>query len=261
MAAAAAAVPAYSLVGSSARCEFELPQLTGDSKRGFAVGRAGRVPADVHPNAILVDSPAVRGLFSRIRDKTTERKEFAVFMSRLMTLLAEEALYQLPGTEAAMIETPCGHYRGLSPPPEDSLVVVSILRSGDILLDAFERLVPGLAIGKILIQRDEHSAEKSAHLYYSKLPPDTSSRVVVLVDPMLATGGSVIEAIKVLRDKGVPEDRILFVNVIAAPEGLQHLAKAFPGVRVVTAAIDSHLNADKYIVPGLGDAGDRFYGT
>ena len=116
-----------------------------------------------------------------------------------------------------------------------------------------------MRIGKILIQRDEKTAEP--HLLYSKLPPDIADRYCLLLDPMLATGGSVLCAIEVLLQAGVSADRIIFVNLIASPEGLANLQARFPQVRIVTGVIDEGLNEQKYIVPGLGDFGCRYFGT
>lgn len=122
---------------------------------------------------------------------------------------------------------------------------------------------PAFTVGKILIQRDESDPEKPAKLYYSKLPEDISSKYILLCDPMLATGGSAIKALDVLcqTEHRVPQDHIVFANMICAPEGLEALRKAYPGVKVVTACIDDCLNEEKFIVPGLGDYGDRFFNT
>jgi uracil phosphoribosyltransferase len=112
-------------------------------------------------------------------------------------------------------------------------------------------------IGKILIQRNEETAQPK--LYYEKLPPDVSDRWVLLLDPMLATGGSAIMAVEVLKARGVPEERILFLNLIASPEGIRNFAEKVPRVRVITAFVDQGMNEAKYIIPGLGDFGDRYF--
>jgi uracil phosphoribosyltransferase len=117
-------------------------------------------------------------------------------------------------------------------------------------------------VGKILCQRDESHPDKAAKLFYSKFPRDIAElEYVILVDPMLATGGSAMLAIETLIKEGVKEERILFLNVVSCPEGLDALTKHYPKIQIVTAAVDSHLNEDKYIVPGLGDFGDRYYST
>lgn len=139
-----------------------------------------------------------------------------------------------------------------------NIVAVSIIRAGDSLLDAFLRIVPEASVGKILIQRDEETAMPV--LMYSKLPP-LASKKVVLCDPMLATGGSAICAVKVLVENGADPGSIFFLNVLSCPEGLAAMAAAYPDVKVITGAIDEKLTPKRYIAPGLGDYGDRFYGT
>jgi len=118
-----------------------------------------------------------------------------------------------------------------------------------------------VAVGKILIQRDESADDKRPVLYYKKLPKDINERFIILVDPMLATAGSAKMAIKVLGESGVKPERIMFLNLICAPEGLAALTAEYPDVRVITAAVDQKLNSQMFIVPGLGDYGDRYYQT
>eukprot|EP00658_Telonema_sp_P-2_P032232 TRINITY_DN2391_c0_g1_i1.p1 TRINITY_DN2391_c0_g1~~TRINITY_DN2391_c0_g1_i1.p1 ORF type:complete len:165 (-),score=55.96 TRINITY_DN2391_c0_g1_i1:457-951(-) len=138
---------------------------------------------------------------------------------------------------------------------------VSIVRAGESMEQALRDVIKGVRIGKILIQRQEDTEEKAAQLYYSKLPNDIKDRQVMLLDPMLASGGSAICAVKVLIDAGCPEEQITFVNLVSCPEGLANLAKAYPKIKIVTSFVDPILNKDKWIIPGLGDFGDRFYGT
>ena len=138
---------------------------------------------------------------------------------------------------------------------------MSIMRSGDLLLEPLRRLVPGVAVGKLLIQRDEASRDKHAVMMYDKLPKDIASRHVLLCDPMLATGGSAIKAIQCLVGHGVAAKSITFINLVSCPEGIAALAGAFPEVIIVTLAIDEGLTENKYIYPGLGDCGDRALST
>lgn len=234
---------------------------TGGSKpcMNAADGACGSVH---HPNCVVLQSRALRLLFSKLRDESTSVKEFAYTGNRLMGMLAEEALAHLPGTVPADVRTPCGVYHGLVAPPTEALAAVSIVRAGDSLLRAVRKVAPGIAVGKVLIQRDEATADKRAVLSYMKLPRDMSGKAgVLLVDPMLATGGSACKAIEQLVLAGVPPERILFVNVVCCPEGLRRLAAEWPAVRVVTAAVDEGLNEHKFLVPGLGDFGDRYFGT
>lgn len=213
-----------------------------------------------HPNLVVVDSPAIRGLFTMIRDKDLEPARFAPAANRLMNMLAELGLGFAASVQPKTVETPCGVYHGVRLLTEKDIVVVSIVRGGDALQTAVSKIIPGAPVGKILIQRDETTDEKKPILLYQKLP-DLGSRTVVLTDPMLATGGSAIRAIKQLLEAGAKEDQILFLTVVSSPEGLRRLGKEYPSIRVVTCAVDSHLNEHKYIVPGLGDFGDRYYGT
>ena len=172
-------------------------------------------------------------------------------------MLIEEALALLPSTPVT-VETPCGPYTGCKLPEEHRICAVSILRAADCMLGEVRAMMPSVAVGKILIQRDEATA--LPQLMYSKLPPDVATRPVLLLDPMLATGGSAVAAVKVLVEAGVPPENIVFVNIVCVREGLAALAAAYPAVKVVTGAIDPILNEKKYIVPGLGDFGDRYFG-
>jgi len=175
--------------------------------------------------------------------------------------LAEEALAGFP-TTACDIKTPCAPFRGVKSVSPDGICAISIVRSGDALLESVRLCEPAVRVGKILIQRDEDHPDKIAKLFYSKLPPKVSEMHVLLCDPMLATGGSAILALEVLVDKyKVDPNRIVFANMICAPEGLKALSNSYPQVKVVTACVDERLNDDKYIVPGLGDYGDRFFNT
>lgn len=218
---------------------------------------------DHHPRLVLSPSKAHKILFSKMRDKTTSSEDFVKYSKRTMRLLAEDALAEFPAKDVT-IETPCGPFGGLESLAPTDICAVSIVRSGDALLETVRDILPGCKVGKILIQRDESHPLKLAKLFYSKLPPNisNSNMYVLLCDPMLATGGSAIAALDVLvNDNGVDPCHIIFANMICAPEGLQALAKSYPDVKIVTAVVDEKLNDDKFIVPGLGDYGDRFFNT
>eukprot|EP01036_Dinobryon_divergens_P032629 gene32628-42263_t len=139
------------------------------------------------------------------------------------------------------------------------ITAVSIIRAGDSMLDAFMAIAPEASVGKILIQRDEETSLPI--LFYSKLPPSISTKKVVLLDPMLATGGSAKCAVDVLLKNGVPESNIYFFNVVSCPAGIASLTSAYPSMKIITGCIDEGLNEKNYIIPGLGDYGDRYYGT
>lgn len=139
-----------------------------------------------------------------------------------------------------------------------SIVAISIIRAGDSMLDCFLRIVPEASVGKILIQRDEETAKPV--FLYSKLP-DLTNKTVILLDPMLATGGSANEAIRLLLTRGAVEENIAFFSVVSCPEGIANVSLKYPNVKLITAEVDSGLNERSYIVPGLGDYGDRYFGT
>lgn len=179
-----------------------------------------------------------------------------------MRLVLEDALAEFSSQDCA-IETPCGPFQGVARSiAADHICAVSIIRSGDALTEAIREIEPGVTIGKILIQRDESHPNKIARLFYSKMPSAIASMHVLLCDPMLATGGSALLAVKTLCEThNVDPTRIIFCNVICAPEGLKAMADAYPMIKIVTACVDECLNENKYIVPGLGDYGDRFFNT
>ncbi|KAJ0308178.1 hypothetical protein COL516b_003447 [Colletotrichum fioriniae] len=192
---------------------------------------------------------------SIIRDKNTERGDFIFYSNRIIRLLVEEGLNHLPTVEHD-VTTPIGRtYSGLM--FQGKICGVSIMRAGEAMEQGLRDCCRSVRIGKILIQRDEETAQPK--LFYDKLPEDIAQRWVLLLDPMFATGGSAIMAVQVLKARGVPEDRILFLNLIASPEGIKNFTAKFPKLRVVTAFVDQGLDEKNYIIPGLGDFGDRFY--
>jgi uracil phosphoribosyltransferase len=202
----------------------------------------------------LVSHPLVHDALAQLRDKTTPPDEFRRLATRISVLLATEALRDLP-TAKSTVDTPLG-------PAETTrlatdVVVVPVLRAGLGMLDAVLELVPSARVGYIGLQRDESTAIASQ--YYSKLPRGLSSSYVLMIDPMLATGGSASAALEVLRQMGA--SRVRIVCIVAAPEGVAVVEREHPDVSIYTPVVDSHLNAQKYIVPGLGDFGDRLYGT
>merc|ERR1712166_247141 len=214
----------------------------------------------IHSNVRIMHlTPQLLALHTKIRDGQCTRDDFVFYSNRIMRLLVEEALAMLP-FDPVQITTPTGStFDGYM--FKTSLVGVSIVRAGESMEQSLRDVVKGVRIGKILIQRNEESADKEAKLYYSKLPGDIANREVLLLDPMLASGGSAICAVKVLLEAGVPEEKITFVNLVACPEGLANLVRAHPKMTIVTSFVDPVLNSNKWIIPGLGDFGDRFYGT
>ncbi|GAA4207862.1 uracil phosphoribosyltransferase [Streptosporangium oxazolinicum] len=208
---------------------------------------------------LVVDHPLVAHKLTALRDVNTDSPTFRRLADELVTLLAYEATRHVRVTEWS-VETPVAPARGVRlahPYP----LVVPILRAGLGMLEGMTRLLPTAEVGFLGMIRDESTLE--AETYATRLPDDLSGRQVYVVDPMLATGGTLAAAIKFLFDRGA--DDVTALCLLAAPEGIAHLDDAFAGtgkpIRLVTAALDERLNENGYIVPGLGDAGDRLYGV
>jgi len=213
-------------------------------------------PAAIPPNVITLRQTAqLEALYTIIRDQHTSRGDFIFYSDRIIRLLVEEGLNYLP-VVPKNVQTPTGaQYDGVG--FEGRICGVSILRSGEAMEQGLREVCRSVRIGKILIQRDEVTALPK--LFYSKLPDDIASRYVLLLDPMLATGGSAIKAAEVLKESGVPEEKIIFINLISSPEGLANFCAKVPKCRVITGWIDKALNERKFIIPGLGDFGERRY--
>ncbi len=203
----------------------------------------------------VVAHPLVQHKLSIMRDKDTSTKSFRQLLKEISLLLGYEILRELP-LEKREIETPVA----LMQAPflaGKKLSLVSILRAGNGLLDGMLELVPSARVGHIGLYRDPKTLEPVE--YYAKLPEELDNRIVIVVDPMLATGNSAAAAITQLKKRGA--DTIRFLCLLAAPEGIATLQKAHPDVPIVTASIDEKLDEKGYIIPGLGDAGDRMFGT
>jgi uracil phosphoribosyltransferase len=196
----------------------------------------------------------VHDVLLRLRDVGTRPDMFRVMARRISLLLAAEATRDLQVRETT-VETPLGTARGREVAAE--VVVVPVLRAGLGMLEAFLEVVPKARVGHIGLQRDEATAVASQ--YYAKFPTSLQDSVVFMVDPMLATGGSAVAAIDLLRRQGARDIRLLCI--VAAPEGVALLEQHYPDVRIYTPVVDERLNSQKFIVPGLGDFGDRLYGT
>jgi uracil phosphoribosyltransferase len=208
----------------------------------------------MHPRLEVVDHPLASRHLAVLRDRTTPSQTFRAVLSDVSMLLLYEGLRDLRVDETT-VETPLGTApaRRLA----DDIVVVAIMRAGLGMVDGALRLVPEARVGHLGVYRDEEVLRPVN--YYESLPPGLGGSEVVVADPMLATGGSAVHALDVV--KAHAPARVRFVCLVAAPEGLEALAKAHPDIAVTTAAVDDHLDERGYIVPGLGDAGDRLYGT
>ncbi|MEZ5277528.1 MAG: uracil phosphoribosyltransferase [Opitutaceae bacterium] len=201
----------------------------------------------------VLNHPVAKHLLTRLRDRTTDAATFRALCHRLTTFLVIEATRDLE-TCPDQVETPLESFEGSALARE--LVVVPILRAGLGMLHTVTDLFPKVAVGYVGLERDHQTAE--ARSYYCKLPP-LEGRCVLVVDPMLATGGSAEQAIALLKDAGGNDVRL--IAMVAAPEGVARVEASFPEVAIFTAGLDRGLDERKYIRPGLGDFGDRLYGT
>ena len=207
-------------------------------------------------NVIELDHPLIEHKLGILRDKKTGTKEFREIIEEIGVYLCYKAMEDAK-TEDITIETPiCSmNTKRLN---EDNYAFVPILRAGMGMLDGIIKVIPNAKIGHIGMYRDDTNDYKPVN-YFFKVPKNIENKEVILLDPMLATGGSAEDAIELLKEKGVK--KIKFLCIIAAPEGLERVYKRHPDVKIYCAHIDEKLNDDAYIVPGLGDAGDRIFGT
>ena len=207
------------------------------------------------PTLHIVNHPLVQHKLSVMRDKNTSVKDFRTLVGEIAMLLTYEATRDLPMTTKT-IETPLCSYEAPVLAGK-KMAIVPILRAGLGMVDGMLTLIPAAKVGHIGLYRDEETAKPIE--YFCKLPCDISEREVIVVDPMLATGGSAIDAVSMIKKHGAAN--IKFMCIIAAPEGLAAFGKVHPDVKVYVGALDEKLNDRNYIVPGLGDAGDRIFGT
>ena len=204
---------------------------------------------------VILDHPLITHKISIMRDRRTGTKDFRTLTEEVAMLMTYEALRDLP-TEIRHITTPVAEadvqiITGKKP------AIVPILRAGLGMVTGILALSPSSKVGHIGLYRDEKTHEP--HEYYANLPKDMDKRLIIIPDPMLATGGSAVQAVDYIKSKG--GKHIKFMCIIAAPEGLKALSEAHPDIDIYVGALDDHLNENAYIVPGLGDAGDRIFGT
>ncbi len=202
----------------------------------------------------VIDHPLVAHYLTRLRDRETAPDEFRDASDKIITLLLYEATRDLR-VESLRIQTPIEQTTGQT--IADRVVAVPILRAGLGLMGPVLDLLPKVTVGYIGLERDERTAIASR--YYVKLPPDIKGKTVILLDPMLATGGSACKAVEILKE--YQPASVQLICVVAAPEGIKTLQESHPDVKIFAAARDRELNAQKYIMPGLGDYGDRLFGT
>lgn len=204
---------------------------------------------------IIMTHPLIKHKIGIIRRKETGNRDFRALISEIASLMCYEATKDLP-LDKVEIETPICKTE-VDELSGKKLAIVPILRAGLGMVDGMLNMIPAAKVGHVGLYRDENTHEPIE--YYFKIPEDISQREVFVVDPMLATGGSAVDAISMLKKRGAK--KIIFMCIIAAPEGVERLKSAHPDVDIYIGALDEKLNDEKYIVPGLGDAGDRIFGT
>lgn len=208
-----------------------------------------------YKNVHILDHPLIRHKLAIIRDKNTNTKQFREIISELATLMAYESFKDVP-TQEIEVETPLETTKQMVV-KENSIAIVPILRAGLGMVDGILSLFPAAKVGHIGLYRNEETLEPEE--YYCKLPSHIDEKVVMVVDPMLATGGSAVDAINMLKKRGCKNIKLM--SIIAAPQGVEKVAKAHPDVEIYVSTLDRTLNEHGYILPGLGDAGDRIFGT
>ena len=205
--------------------------------------------------AIVLENPLIKHKLSIIRNKNTGTKEFREIIGEIATFLCYEAMADAKLQEVE-VETPIGKTT-CQKLDEKQYAFVPILRAGTGMLDGLLKAIPNAKIGHVGLYRNEETLQPTR--YYYKMPKDIEEKEVIVLDPMLATGGSAVDTITMLKEDGVK--KIKFLCVLSAPEGIKKLQEVHPDVQIYTASIDEKLNEVGYIVPGLGDAGDRIFGT
>ena len=208
-----------------------------------------------YPNVHILDHPLIRHKVAPLRDVRTNTKDFREIITEVATLMAYESFKDVP-TETVTVQTPFEKVEQ-QVVKNDSVAIIPILRAGLGMVDGVFKLFPTAKVGHIGLYRNEETLEPVE--YYCKLPKDIENKVVMVLDPMLATGGSSSAAIGMLKAKGCK--RIKLMSIIAAPEGVEKVASEHPDIEIYISTLDRCLNEIGYIIPGLGDAGDRIFGT
>lgn len=216
--------------------------------------RRGRAAAAGGKGVTVINHPLVQHNLTRLRDQRTQSQEFRRCLSEVAALMIYEATRSF-AVRGVSVKTPLATAKGFR--LEREVVLVPILRAGLGMMDSILQLIPDARVGFIGLKRDEATAK--AAVYHKSLPPDLSRFEVILIDPMLATGGSTVAAMDLLAELGAK--RVRLVNLVAAPEGIRLVRQHYPKLPIFTAAVDRKLNSKAYILPGLGDAGDRLFGV
>lgn len=209
-----------------------------------------------YDNVVIFDHPLIRHKIAILRDEKTSMKEFRELVEEITTLMTYESLKDDVPTTEIEVKTPLETCKQ-QVVKDNAIAIVPILRAGLGMVNGVHVLFPSARVGHIGMYRDEETLEPQS--YYCKLPADIEDKLVLVVDPMLATGGSACDAIKLLKERGCKH--IKFMAIIGAPEGVSRVAETYPDVKIYVSTLDRCLNENGYILPGLGDAGDRLFGT
>lgn len=206
---------------------------------------------------VLEQTNQLLALHAKIRNKDCAHQDFVFHADQIIRLLLDKARNLLP-FKPHNVTTPVGEiFEGKA--LDTKVCAVSVIRAGESMESELRYMQLGMPMGKILIQRNKET--KLPKLYYSNLPDDISERHVFLLEPMLATGGSALEAIAVLKNANVKEENIVFINLLASPEGLDRVVTTYPKIQMVTSSVEKRLNEHAFMIPGIGDFGDRYFGT
>jgi len=209
-----------------------------------------------YDNVVIFDHPLIRHKIAILRDEKTSMKEFRELVEEITTLITDECLKEGVPTEEKTVKTPLETCTQ-QVVKDNAIAIVPILRAGLGMVNGIHVLFPSARVGHVGMYRDEETLQPQS--YYCKLPDGIEDKLVLVVDPMLATGGSACDAIRLLKDRGCT--RIKFMAIIGAPEGVSRVAEEHPDVNIYVSTLDRCLNENGYILPGLGDAGDRLFGT
>ena len=209
-----------------------------------------------YDNVVIFDHPLIRHKIAILRDENTSMKEFRELVEEITTLMTYECLKEGVPTEEKSVKTPL-EVCTQQVVKDNAIAIVPILRAGLGMVNGIHVLFPSARVGHVGMYRDEETLQPQS--YYCKLPDGIEDKLVLVVDPMLATGGSACDAIQLLKDRGCTH--IKFMAIIGAPEGVSRVAEAHPDVNIYVSTLDRCLNQNGYILPGLGDAGDRLFGT
>ena len=203
-----------------------------------------------------IDHPVIRTKLTELRDQSCGHRAFRALVEEVAMLMTYEITRDMP-VRPRRVDTPLESHDGFA--LARPVTLVPILRAGLGMTSGVMKILPDVRVGHVGLQRDEQTARPAA--YYHKLPPDVAQSEVIVTDPMLATGGSAANCVAFLKDRGVPASAVRFMCLVAAPEGVERLEREHPDLPIYAAAVDRELDANRFIRPGLGDAGDRIFGT